>query len=296
MELKHYVITRFLCDPGIGLGDKIFKPETIEKAIEYVKSYFMPTLENQTQKDFTIIFIINDEHHTDAEPLKKLTRLETDISYYILKHGEYMNFIGKDSDGADCVILTCMDYDDLVKSTAAEEVRKISESCGTDVATYGYDKGYVMREEGGIWDFAERGYTKNRSGYMSVFYSIIFKGENAQHAIRSVNDIYAYAHTLISSKMKIFAESHKLRFRQYRAGKEPSFVWVRHEGTGTELLSGTSVFSKDFMRKQIDEAPAGFKSRFGVEPHISVNANPIIKHRSTHNNNTVKAQKGFWFI
>lgn len=296
MELKHYVITRFLCDPGIGLGNKIFEPEAIEKAIEYVKSYFMPTLENQTQKDFTIIFIINDKHRTDAEPLKKLAGLETDISYYILKHGEYMDFIRKDSDGADCVILTCMDYDDLVKSTAAEEVRKISESCDTDVATYGYDKGYVMREEGGIWDFAERGYTKNRSGYMSVFYSIIFKGENARHAIKSVNDIYAYAHTSISSEMKIFAESRGLGFRQYRADKEPSFVWVRHKGTGTELLSGTGVFNKDFIRKQIDGAPAGFKSRFGVEPRISASANPVIKRGSVRNGNTVKAEKGFWLI
>ena len=52
MKIKHFVITRFLTRDDLGYGDRIFDDDVIAESVEYVKKYFIPSLENQTNKNF----------------------------------------------------------------------------------------------------------------------------------------------------------------------------------------------------------------------------------------------------
>ena len=77
MEIKHIIITRFYNHEFPWLKNKlsIFDENVLENGIKLLKKYLIPSLENQTNKKFTHILLINEGHkHLDI--FKELSSLK----------------------------------------------------------------------------------------------------------------------------------------------------------------------------------------------------------------------------
>ncbi len=258
MKIKHFVITRFLSSKTLGLGDKIFDETIIQNGINYVNSYFIPSLNNQTNKNFDIIFIVNDEHDIENSEIKNLNNIKTEIKYHILKNSEYIEFCKNESKGYDWLILTRMDYDDLVKNTAVEEIQTIiSNNDMYDLLCYGYNTGYTMFKKN-LYVFDKPGY--NKYGYFSIFESLCIKINSNVDLF----DIYFFNHTQLKKEVTNIGKSKQLKYLiPPESNSQDNFVWVRHENTGTELLSGVKAFN--LRLKKLCPKPDNFKERFGID-------------------------------
>ena len=258
MKIKHFVITRFLSSETLGLGDKIFDDQIIENGIDYVTKYFIPSMNNQTNKNFEIIFIINDKHDIENSSIKKLYDIDTSIKYHILKNSEYFKFCVDSANGYDWIILTRMDYDDLVKNTAVEEIQDIvAKNNNYDIICSGYNTGYIMHNET-FYRFEETSY--HNDGYFSIFESVCTN----LNSTAKIKSIYSYTHTKLKNEIREYAKANGLKCMIYEKPKNcDNFVWVRHENTGTELLNGMSRFNNRLKLKC--KKPENFKSLFGIE-------------------------------
>jgi hypothetical protein len=259
MKIKHYVITRFLSSTTLGLGDMIFDESIIQNGLSYVRSYFIPSMNNQTVKDFTVIFMINENHDTQNSGIKELYDLQLDMPFVVLPHDKYFKYIKEDSADADWVILTRMDYDDLVYKKAAEEVQDLVRSNDSqgDIFTYGYNTGMILYENQ-LYTFPKTNYWKQ--GYFSIFESVCVR----RSELTSDINIYSLSHPHLKSEVCKYAADNGLTFisEQERESFD-NFVWVRHENTGTELLSGFAV-SKDRLNTSLPEFDNDtFKDLFG---------------------------------
>lgn len=258
MKIKHYVITRFLSSLNLGLGERIFDEEIIQDGLSYVRSYFVPSMNNQSVKDFTVIFMVNDRHDTENSRIRELYDMPLDMPFKVLKVGEYFDYILKDSEGADKVILTRMDYDDLVNRDAAKEVRGLAERCDCDIFSYGYNTGMILHD-GTLYTFTKPGYWKH--GYFSIFESVCI----SRKALTPEMNIYSFTHTALKKEVEKYAEKYGLTTTAI-AEKEgiENFVWVRHRNTGTELLTNTIVSGRKLDEK-VEMDPSEFITLFGRE-------------------------------
>lgn len=260
MKIKHFVITRFLSTKHLGLGDKIFDEDIIQNGIDYVNNFFIPSMNNQTNKDFEIIFIINNEHDIENSGIKKLRDINTDILCHILKDNEYFNFCKEQAKGYDWLILTRMDYDDLVKNTAAEEIQSmVKKNSNYDLFCYGYNTGYTLNlKNKNLYNFEKSSYYK--SGYFSIFESLCMNLKTVKNPI----NVYSCQHTHLKKEVEKKGKAEYLRYMiPPDSTCTNNFVWVRHENTGTELISGTAAFNNRF-RNQC-EIPNNFKELFGTD-------------------------------
>lgn len=259
MKIKHYVITRFLSSTTLGLGDRIFDEDIIENGLSYVKSYFIPCLNNQTVKDFTVIFMINENHDVQNSSIRKLFNLKLDMPFIVLPCDKYFKYIEEDSVDADWVILTRMDYDDLVYKKAAEEVQDLVRSNDSqgDIFTYGYNTGMILYKNQ-LYVFPKPSYWKQ--GYFSIFESVCVR----RNKLTSDIDIYSLSHPHLKSDVRRYAVDNRLTLISKPERESfDNFVWVRHENTGSELLWGSTV-SEDRLNTSLPEFDNDtFKDLFG---------------------------------
>lgn len=258
MKIKHYVITRFLSSTTLGLGEKIFDEDIIQDGLSYVRSYFIPSMNNQTVKDFTVIFIINEKHDTENSGIKELYDVKLDMPFKVLRHNEYFKFIIEDSKDADKVILTRMDYDDFVNREAVNEIQILATENNCDIFSYGYNTGMILCE-GKLYPFVKPGYWKQ--GYFSIFESVCV---SRKHLTSKIN-IYSFTHTALKNEVKKYAKEHNLTVTEIpETESTENFVWVRHKNTGTELLTNTLVSNRKLL-DVIEMDQKRFRRLFGGE-------------------------------
>lgn len=259
MKIKHYVITRFLSSLTLGLGERVFDEDIIQDGLGYARSYFIPSMNNQTVKDFTVIFMINQRHDTENSRIKELYDMKLDMPFKVLKDIEWFDYVLEDSKDADWVILTRMDYDDLVNRKAAEEVQDlVRENEASDIFSYGYNTGMILYEKQ-LYSFIKPSYWKQ--GYFSVFESICVK----RSVLNPDINIYNFNHTQLKSEVNNYAKEHGLKAVD-TSDKDTfnNFVWVRHKNTGTELNTGV-IAAKSRFRNKLQMSSDTFKGLFGRE-------------------------------
>lgn len=258
MKIKHYVITRFLSSLTLGLGERIFDEDIIQDGLSYARSYFIPSMNNQTVKDFTVIFMINDRHDTENSGIRELYDVKLEMPFKVLRKSEYLNYIMEDSKDADKVILTRMDYDDFVNCEAASEIQAMASESACDIFSYGYNTGMILYE-GKLYPFVKPGYWKN--GYFSIFESVCVSRKYLTPEL----DIYSFSHTFMKTEVKKYAEEHSITTMEMpEAESTENFVWVRHKNTGTELLTNTPVSNRKLLNV-IEMDQKRFRWLFGGE-------------------------------
>lgn len=256
MKIKHFVITRFLTRDDLGYGDRIFDDDVIAESVEYVKKYFIPSLENQTNKNFEIVFLVNDKHDTEESNIRLLKELDTCFKCHVVKKSDLAGFVKSESSGYDRLITTRMDYDDLVYSGAAQEIQGLAERSKEVVFTYGYNNGTLKRGKQ-ICKYNP----KYGNGYFSVFLSLVIDLKTMPSA-----DVYELDdHTNVRKTLKDLCGKNKVvysdAFFKRSAENQYYFVWVRHENTASSLMK----YPKENAYNEETDVK-DFKERFGIEP------------------------------
>ena len=77
-------------NPNLGFGQRIFDKTVLKESAVYLNNNLIKSLENQTDKDFTLIVLINDRH--DKEFIESLID-DTDLHILIVKDSELDNVI-----------------------------------------------------------------------------------------------------------------------------------------------------------------------------------------------------------
>ena len=112
-SFKHLIITRFMCDNFLKKDVTNVNPlsnKWKEMAFDVAKRHIIPTLENQNNQNFTLVFLVgsncNDE---DIQRIYNLSdKLDIDICY-LQYFKEYIENIE-----TDYLITSRLDYDDHV--------------------------------------------------------------------------------------------------------------------------------------------------------------------------------------
>lgn len=134
-DTRHYIICRFALDVGAGIDWT--DADTFRRHLDIARKAIVPTLENQTDRDFTLLFLTHHDTEENTALLRGLTdRYPVEVSNPRKEPLLTPERLG----GAERVITSRLDYDDYVDS---QVVARIHSACKDDlkVLLYGLHTG-----------------------------------------------------------------------------------------------------------------------------------------------------------
>lgn len=247
-KIRHIIAVRFLCFDG-NLGDKVLSKEYIHMGLHLMSNYLVPTLENQTNKNFEVVILVHPKLNLGAYK-KKIISLGGTLNLDVVRFNKFDEYIKDAAKTAENLIITRIDYDDLVWDGAVADAQK---RIGlAPLYIYGYNRGYAWKEDDDkIMAFYQE-YKKR--GHMSIFQSAIIQTNDPD--VVGIHP-YKWNHT------KPMESPHVQAIRKDKVKYEPNytkdaFVWVRHENTSSGLIFPGYVRKKAYLDKD------AVKQIFGV--------------------------------
>lgn len=231
--IKHFVIVRFFERKVTGYIHDIFDLNFVSERVLLAKNNLLKSLENQTNKNFDIIFLVNDKYLSDEKYRFILNELQDviTISLRFMKSTEVRELIKDACNNYDFVIQSKIDYDDFVyKNAVAETQSKIAE-CDS-VLAYGYCKGYVYFN-GEVYPFYDL-YKQLGMAHSAVFQSLILKSEFASKL--PYMNLYGFIHNRIKVQLKDFLEKNNIIFSENMFQQndfDNAIIFFRHDATET---------------------------------------------------------------
>lgn len=233
--VKHFVVVRFFERKVAGYVHDIFDVNFVAERVLLAKKNLLSSLENQTNKNFEIIFLVNDRYLSEEKYKFIFTELQDGITVPLkFTKSAMLRRLVKDAyNDYDFVIQTRIDYDDFAYKDAVADTQAKIDECNSILA-YGYNKGYVYfnDEMYPFYDLYLRKDTDRQGGHSAVFHSVILKSEFA----KKIPYIGAYSldHTNVKSKLKEFLEKNGVEFAEnmYRYNaSDNALIFFRHDFT-----------------------------------------------------------------
>ena len=221
LKIIHIIITRF----AIGLFHyNDTTKDYILNGFRVMKKYLLPSLENQSCKDFIWVLMLGNRANITS--LKFLSNFNNSFQWYIFYEKDIKNFLRNKTKSYDILLTTRIDYDDRIYYDAVNDVRKAI-NIERPILLHGYNRGLLYFElDDKYYDFQFRA----KNGAFSVFESLII-------VLNKVNDIY----TIYDFGNHLTVRSHLLKnyksFGIKELNYEPcifdngasKFVWVRQK-------------------------------------------------------------------
>lgn len=229
IRVIHLIITRFLIDVySHRFPKKNYTKEYISNAFRVLEKYLLPSLENQSCKDFTFILILGNKNNITY--IKSLLNFNNSFNLKVIYQKDINNYVKNITKGFDVLITTRIDYEDIIYYDAVNDVRKAI-NIHKPILLYGYNRGiYYFELKRQYYDF----YRNYRGqGCMSIFASLIID-------LKLVNDTYIIydlkSHVLIRKKIIEKYQSYGIKKLDYEPAifdsGDPKFAWVRHQYNG----------------------------------------------------------------
>lgn len=234
MKFKHLIITRFLCFDNMSLGRKVLESDIINSNKNIFKKYLLPSLENQTNKNFTLIILIHNEVSEDF--IKSDINTTLDIHFIKLKN--FKAYLDNIYSLYDIVITTRIDHDDMIYKYAVDDVQKEID-INIPIKLYGYDNGlrYFLNDNK---LFLYKNHHKH--GFQSVFISLIVSTKFIKQ------NIYFSSHTKLKDKIKEEYKKINIKFEdKYIISNniENAWIYVRHGNNDSLLINGKESFLEE---------------------------------------------------
>lgn len=231
LKIIHLIISRFLIEFFFSneFPKKLYEKDYILNGIRVMKKYLLPSLENQSCKNFTWILMLGNK--ANITYIKSLINFNNSFSVKIIYQKDIKNYVRNITKGFDVLITTRIDYDDIIYYDAVNDVRKAI-NIHKPLLLYGYKRGiYYFESDKKYYDFY-RNY-KNK-GCMSIFVSLII-------VLNKVNDtVIVYdliGHIKIREKLLKVYKQWGLQKLDYEPSVfdsgDPKFVWVRQKYAGS---------------------------------------------------------------
>jgi len=234
LKIIHFIITRYMMERKFWKQfDEINQENYIMNGIRVIKRYLIPSLNNQSCKQFIWILMLGNK--ANKTYIKSLLGNNNLFESEIIYQGDIKRYIKNKSKGFDILITTRIDFDDRIYYDAVNDVRKAINP-NKPMLLYGYNKGVHYYEiENKYYEF-HINYKKR--GCMSIFASLI-------NVLNKTNDTYNIYDLGTHAKIrKTLLESYKkfgIKLLDYEpaifdSGTE-KFVWVRHNYSGQYQFS-----------------------------------------------------------
>lgn len=164
------IITRFLIEfySGKYFVGKLYKKDYIINGIKLMKKYLIPSLENQSCRDFIWIMMLGDKANKTF--IKSLIDINTSFKWDIVYLNSINNYIKNITKDYDILITTRYDNDDIIYYDAVNDARKVI-NINKPMLLHGYNKGFYYYESSNKYYNFEHNF-KNE-GAMSIFLSLI---------------------------------------------------------------------------------------------------------------------------
>ena len=187
-----------------------------------MKKYLIPSLENQSCKNFIWVLLVGN----NANITNIISKINLNISFEIkiLFINNFTNYIRNISKGHDVLITTRIDYDDVIYFDAVNDVRK-AVNMKKPMILYGYNRGILYFESNKkYYDL----YIQSIDGCLGIFTSLIL-------VLKEVNNPYTIfnigAHTLIRKNLLNNYKSFGIKKIDYEPSifdsGGPKFIYVR---------------------------------------------------------------------
>jgi len=221
LKIIHIIITRF----AIGnFRNNDTTEDYILNGFRVMKKYLLPSLENQSCKDFIWILMIGNR--ANITYLKSLSNFNNSFQWYFVYSKDIKNFLRNITKGFDILITSRIDYDDRIYYDAVNDVRKEVNS-KRPIFLHGYNRGlYYFELDDKYYDFQFRA----KNGAFSVFESLII-------VLNNVNDTYTIydfgIHPAVRRNLLKKYKSFGIKQLNYEPSifdnGAPKFVWVRQK-------------------------------------------------------------------
>lgn len=239
--IKHFIFIRFFPYKTPVYPYDIFDVNFLSKQLVLAKANVLKSLENQTNKNFEIVFLANDRYFSETKyefifstlrnstklPLKfiKIHQPENETGMYLLKKSEMPDLIKDAYDKYDFVIQSAMDFDDFIYKDAVAETQSKVNDCA-DILAYGYCKGYTyIRNE--LYSYR---FLCNGLGHLAILQSLILKSAFAKKL--PFVGVYSFVHTKFKIHLKNFLEKNGIEFSEKMFEQNTStmaYIYFRHE-------------------------------------------------------------------
>lgn len=257
MSLKHYIITRFLSDNFNHTNEELFSKEWLENAFSLTEKHFIRTLENQTNKNFEIIFVIHNE--IDYKRVSKLENLSNVFQIHVLRKNKLENFFTKVD--CDTLITSRLDYDDNIHKSVVNDIQNYVQENPNKIIIYGLNTGATV-VDGEVNTFLREksGYEINETGYWSAMETLVLPKE----LILKPFSIYALGnHSAVVREMKENFQKYGITslnsdFFHKDTSDEVKYLWVRHK-------QSQSVLERNIWHTTNQEVFLNLKENFGYE-------------------------------
>lgn len=269
--IKHFVFTRFFSWKSAAYPHDIFDVEFLSKQL-LVANHVLKSLENQTNKNFELIFVLhpnffdNPKYEFVFSTLKDSTTLPIRFmrnagKNYLFRpeiNSELSSLIRKATDEYDFVITTRMDFDDFVFKDAVADTQAKIDECDS-VLSYGYNNGYdYISTSHELYSILRVG-----DGHKSVFQSLILKSSFAKDL--PCFTVENFNHDATKAELKKFLAKNNVEFSEsmfQQNNQTNAYIYVKHEFSYMTLVRQSGkikipdkvpLTTKDITKKQLEE-------------------------------------------
>lgn len=238
--VKHFVIVRFFPYKDADFEQDIFDLNFVSRQVLLAKNNCLKSLENQSNKNFELIFLANEKYFTDKKFDFLFTELRnsTTLPINFIKTAEknfakskLTDLIKKAYNEYEFVIQSRIDLDDFVYKDGVADTQNKIYKCD-NMLLYGYLRGYVYFN-GEMYPYYQ---PWGGLGHKSIFQSLILKSSFAKKLPFFV--LYSVNHTkfkpgierILTSKGLTFSEN---MFQQNNSTK--AFIWFRHDANYSNM-------------------------------------------------------------
>ena len=230
LKIIHFIITRFMVKHSRlkNFVKIIYKKEYILNGIRVLKKYLIPSLDNQSCKQFIWILLLGDK--ANKMFIKSLLGTNNLFESELVYQRDLKRYIKNKSKGYDVLITSRIDYDDRIYYDAVNDVRKEID-INKPMMIYGYDKGAHYYEiENKYYEFY---HTYNNFGCMSIFVSLItiLNKTNDTYNIYDLGTHVRVKKVLLQKYQQFGIKSLNYEPAVFESGTA-KFVWVRQNYSG----------------------------------------------------------------
>ena len=219
--IKHFVITRFFTSQDPKYPYDIFDVEFLSKQLIIAKNA-LNSLENQTNKNFELVFLVNEKFFLDSKYDFIFTTLRTSTTLplrfinvnpigartlALMKNKGLQDLFNAAYDKYDFVIQSCMDFDDFVYKDAIEDTQKQVAECNR-ILSYRYCMGYMYYDE----ELYHVRWSFGGIGHLAIIESLILESSFAKKI--PFIGIYSFPHSKFKVGMKEFLEKNHIEFTE----------------------------------------------------------------------------------
>lgn len=241
-RIKHFIFVRFFTFEDPKYPHDIYDVIFLTKQLLLAKHNALPSLENQTNKNFELVFMVNPKFFGNPKYDFVFSALQcaTTLPVKFIKPNEQARLIKDAYETNDFVISSRMDFDDFIfKDGVADTQNKVKE-CDS-ILSYGYCKGYKCFDR----ELYNCLLLYKKVGHHSILGSMILKSTFAKKL--PFIGVYSFNHTKVKIGIKGFLEKNGLEFSENMFQQNIStsaFIYFRGDFSHCELANLPGEFER----------------------------------------------------